>query len=110
MARNCFLYRIRPAREEMLTSGPSEVEATVIDEHFNYLDTLTQSGVVYLAGRTLTTDSDGMGIVIIFAEDEDQAAEIMKHDPAVLHGVMTARLFPFRIALSADATLKHDSE
>jgi len=94
-----FLYRVQPARAEMLKSGPTKEESAVVEEHFNYLKNLTAKGVVILAGRTLTTDESTFGLVILRAESEEAAREIMNNDPAVKNGVMRATLFPFRVAL-----------
>jgi len=94
-----FLYRIQPARAEMLKSGPTKEESALVEEHFNYLKKLTAKGVVILAGRTLTTDESSFGLVIFRAESEETARAIMNNDPAVKNGVMRATLFPFRVAL-----------
>jgi uncharacterized protein YciI len=37
--------------------------------------------------------------VILEVETEDEALAIMNNDPAVAAGVMTAELFPYRVAL-----------
>ena len=94
-----YLYRIQPTRHEMLVEGKTLEEEEIIGEHFTYLERLTGEGVVMLAGRTLTTDKDGMGIVIFKAHSDEEALALMKSDPAVSKGVMSAKLFPFRIAL-----------
>ena len=94
-----YLYRIQPTRHEMLVEGKTPEEEEIIGEHFTYLERLTGEGVVMLAGRTLTTDKDGMGIVIFKARSDEEALALMKSDPAVSKGVMSAKLFPFRIAL-----------
>ena len=94
-----FLYRVQPARAEMLKSSPTEEEAVIVEEHFNYLKNLTAKGVVILAGRTLTADEGTFGLVIFRAESDEAAREIMNNDPAVKKGVMRATLFPFRVAL-----------
>ena len=60
-------------------------------------------GVAILAGRTLSTEQDNMGIVIFTAHADEEARALMDADPAVSKGVMSAKLFPFRIALQARA-------
>jgi uncharacterized protein YciI len=60
-------------------------------------------GVTILVGRTLTTDQDSMSIVIFTARSDEKAHALMNADPAVSKGVMSAKLFPFRIALQAAA-------
>ena len=94
-----FLYRIQPTRLGMLTEGPTEQEARIVDEHLEYLQTLTAAGTVLMAGRTLNDDERTFGIVIFVAESEGEAAEVVRNDPAVSNGVMHAELFPYHIAL-----------
>jgi uncharacterized protein YciI len=100
-----FIYRIQPTRMAMLTGAPTETEARVVAEHFQYLQDLTRRGVVLLAGRTLTADDDAFGIVVLEAESEAAAGHLMACDPAVAQGVMRARLWPFRVALASAAGL-----
>jgi uncharacterized protein YciI len=57
----------------MLTDGYTSEEEQIIAEHFSYLERLTKSGVVHLAGRTLTTNYSSLGIVIFSAESEQAA-------------------------------------
>ncbi len=53
-----------------------------------------------LAGRTLTTGPETFGIVVFEAPDPAAASAVMAGDPAVAGGVMTAAVFPFRVALA----------
>jgi uncharacterized protein YciI len=96
-----FIYFLRPKRLEMLTKGPTAEEARVSTEHGNYLEGLAARGVVLLAGRTSNNDETTVGIVIVAARDEAAAREIMEHDPFVASSLMTATLFPFRVAYKA---------
>ncbi len=98
-----YLYRIQASRPEMLTHGPTPKEAETVSQHFAYLKQLTEQGVVVLAGRTLNTDASSFGIVILQADSEEAARNVMQHDPAVQRQVMRAELFPYRIALMAKA-------
>ena len=83
----------------MLTEGPTEAEASIINEHFEYLKQLVAEGVVFMAGRTLTVDEKTFGTVIFSATTEIEAVALMQNDPAVKLGVMRAELFPYRVAL-----------
>lgn len=85
----------------MLTDGPTDEEAHLVSEHFQYLQGLCEAGVVKLAGRTLNTDAGAFGIIIFEATDESAARALVDNDPAVKHGVMRAELYPYRIALMA---------
>ena len=94
-----FIYVLRPERSTLLTDGPTEVERPILARHFEYLAHLAESGIVELAGRTLNTDETAFGLVVLHAEDEDEAHAIMDEDPAVVEGVMSATLFAYRVAL-----------
>ena len=95
---NQYLYRTQPARIEMVTNGPTNEEALVLSEHFNYLKSLTKQGVVLVFGRTQNNDASTFGITIFRAESDDAARSIMNNDPAVKKGTMRAELFPYRVA------------
>lgn len=97
-----YLYRIQPTRSEMLTHGPTEKEAEVTSQHYQYLKGLLEKGELILAGRTLNTEGSTFGIVILNAETEEAAREIVANDPAVRESVMRAELFPYRIALISE--------
>ena len=94
-----FIYRLLPTRLEMLTVGPTEREAEIVRQHFEYLQGLTAAGIVLVAGRTQTADERTYGIVVLVAQSEASARQLMAEDPAVKHGVMRAELSPFRVAL-----------
>ena len=94
-----WLIMAKPTRLEMLLESTPE-EDEIIDQHAAYVDELTEKGVILLVGRTLNTDETGFGLTIFEAEDEVAAREIMENDPAVKHGLMTAKLYPYRVALS----------
>lgn len=96
-----YLYRIQPVRPAMLSEGSTPEEAEIVSQHFDYLKDLMEQGIVILAGRTLNTEYSSFGIIIFKAESEDAAREVMLNDPAVIHRVMRAELYPYRIALHA---------
>jgi uncharacterized protein YciI len=96
-----FLYTIQPTRPAMLSEGATPEESESVSQHFNYLQKLLEEGVVLLAGRTQNTDPTSFGIIIFRAAHEEAAQQIMENDPAVKHGVMDAKLYPYRIALMA---------
>lgn len=94
-----FLYKLQLVRGDMLHTGPTPEEQSVVAEHFAYLQDLAVKGVIILVGRTLTTDENTMGMAIFRAESEDVARQIMNGDPAVKKGIMTATLYPFKVVL-----------
>jgi uncharacterized protein YciI len=75
----------------------TEVENDIVERHFVRLQGLVKEGKVILAGRTLNTDSEG--IVILEVDSEAEAIELMENDPTVREKIMTAKLFPYRVAL-----------
>jgi len=94
-----YLYTLHAARPGTLTDGPTADEAAVLADHSLYLETLAEDRVVVIAGRTQTTDATSFGVVILRADSPAYARHIMESDPAVQGGVLTARLFPYKIAV-----------
>jgi uncharacterized protein YciI len=94
-----WLYYLKPARLGMVTEGATPEEEEIVGRHFAYLQDLTEQRVMIMLGRTQNNDETTFGIAIFEAEDEAAARKIMENDPAVKNGVMTATLFPYKIAL-----------
>ena len=94
-----WIYVLKPTRLEMLTEGSTPEEEEIVSRHFAYLKDLTEKGVMILMGRTQNNDVSTFGIAIFEAEDEAAARAIMENDPAVKNGVMTATLYPYKMAL-----------
>jgi uncharacterized protein YciI len=97
-----FIYVLKPTRLGMLTEGAMPEEVDTVSRHFKYFQDLTQKGIMILMGRTQNNDESTFGIAIFEAEDEAAARRIMESDPAVRGGVMTATLYPYKIALMRD--------
>lgn len=96
MAQYCYL--LKPCRPSLpFDATPAERE--IIGTHFNYLKGLFAAGAVRFVGRT---EAGEFGITVYEAESDAAADEIMRGDPAVQAGVMTATVYPFRIALIPD--------
>lgn len=103
-----YLYRIQPTRDGFLIESTPEEDA-IVGAHFTYLKKLTERGIVLMAGRTLHTDDSSHGLVILVADSEEAAREIMTNDPAIQAGVFRAELFPFTVALASSAILPPES-
>ena len=93
-----FLYVLRLVPELLDESNWTEQKEAIVGEHFARLQGLLAEGRLILAGRTL--DDNPQGLVILEVGSEEEARELMETDPAVAQGVMTAQLFPYRVALS----------
>ena len=95
MDKRHFMYVLEPLgfdKPEEMTGAQQRIAGA----HFDYLKRLTAGDEVVLAGRT---EGAEMGIVVLEAQDENRAREVMDNDPAVRHGLMRATLYPYRLAL-----------
>jgi len=92
-----FLYRLSLVPRLVDDQNWTEEDNAAVGRHFKRLQDLLRDGRLVLAGRTQVRDP--MGIVILEVDSEDEARELMESDPAVVGGVMTAELFPYRVAL-----------
>jgi uncharacterized protein len=90
----------------MVTDAPTAKEAAVINRHFAYLERLLDEGVMILVVRTQNNDARTMGLVIFNADDDAASQQIMMNDPAILGGIMTAEVFPYRVALIREANVR----
>jgi uncharacterized protein YciI len=93
-----WIYLIRPVRLAM-TDDPTEHEAAILRDHFARLEQLCDQGTVLLAGPSLA-GADTFGLVLLDLEHEEDARAVMESDPAIVGGVMTGELRPFRMSLS----------
>lgn len=97
---NTYLYVLRLIdrlrTEEKWTSSDNHA----VNEHFIHLKDLLAKDVLILAGKTDGLDERTFGIVIFKCNTNEEAKALMKSDPAVIQGIMTAELFPYTIALS----------
>ncbi|MDX1805679.1 MAG: YciI family protein [Paenisporosarcina sp.] len=94
-----FLYQLKLIPELLDENNWTDKENNIVQHHFDVLQVLEQEGKLILAGRTLNMDSFGFGIVILEVHSEEEAIALMRNDPAVKEGIMTATLFPYRVAL-----------
>jgi len=92
-----WLVVLRPLREEM-PFEPTEEEARIVGEHYEYLKQLRAEGRLVLAGPSaLPGDTFGLGI---FDQDDRADVEaIVAADPAVTSGIITVEIRPYRIAV-----------
>lgn len=94
-----FIYVLKLTQKYLDEKNWTEYENKIVEEHFDYLTDLKKEGKLILAGRTQTWDEKTFGIVILSVESLDEASDIMRHDPGISKGLMTAELFPFKIAI-----------
>lgn len=94
-----FIYVLKLIPTLLNEDNWTEKDEEIVSTHFNVLQELQRRGKLILAGRTLNMDERTFGIVILEVDSEEEAQTIMKSDPAVSEGIMTAELFPYRVAL-----------
>lgn len=94
---NEFIYRLELIERLEKDENWTDDDNRIVNEHFDYLKNLLSQNRLILAGRT--TNENKFGIVIFEAETNENAQDIMNNDPAVLNGIMTSELFPYRVAL-----------
>ena len=94
-----YIYIMRLIKRLTKDGAWTKEDEMIISEHFEYLLSLKDDNKLVLAGRTQVEDSLTMGIVIIKAEDELTAENIMLNDPAVRKGIMTSEFAPFHTAV-----------
>ncbi|MCA0988547.1 YciI family protein [Guptibacillus algicola] len=99
---NHFLYKLKLIPELLDEKNWTKKENNIVSEHFNALQQLLKENTLIMAGRTMNGDESAFGIVVIQTNSEEEATAIMKKDPAVREGIMTAELFPYRVALYND--------
>lgn len=94
-----FVYFLQLIPRLLKEENWTDVEEDIVDRHFKRLQRLVEEGKVILAGRTLNMDPEGRGIVILEVDSEEEAIELMENDPTVKEKIMTAKLYPYRVAL-----------
>jgi uncharacterized protein len=87
-----YLYRIEPMRAGM-PDAPTEDEERLVREHFAYLATAYETGVVQYVGRTVTAPH--VGLALFDAADDEHADAFVANDPAVRAGIFEGRAQPF---------------
>ncbi len=95
-----FVYVLKLIPRLLDEKNWTEQDGQIVGRHFRRLQRLHKEGRVILAGRTLNdADASQFGVVIFEADTEAEARAFMEEDDAVKEKIMTAQLFPFRVAL-----------
>ena len=100
--------RPQPAEKQfillMKATGPEFFKKTeepegkrLVAEHLKKLQALTAQGVCIFSGRTLVTDESGFGIIVVRAQSEAAAQEIIDNDDLVRAGLVRGTVFPFQV-------------
>ena len=98
--RKQYVYVLKLIPRLLEEKSWTEQDGQIVGRHFRRLQRLHKEGRVILAGRTLNeSEPSQFGVVIFEAETEAEARAFMEEDDAVKEKIMTAQLFPFRVAL-----------
>ncbi|MEZ4668783.1 MAG: YciI family protein [Anaerolineae bacterium] len=81
------IYSVGPG---WLTGKPMAEQP--LQEHWDYLQTLYNEGVLIEGGPYL---DDSGGLLLIRAEDLDDAWDIVEHDPAVIDQIFVPEIHPW---------------
>lgn len=91
-----FIYVLNLAEERLHSpDGWTDKDNEIVGIHFKYITELYEKGIVKYVGRTVDERSS-FGLVVFDADSEEAARVIMDNDPALVNGVMTATLYPFK--------------
>jgi uncharacterized protein YciI len=94
-----FYAVIKPYRQDFIIN-PKEKEEQIMSDHFLYLKSLLKQKKLYLAGPTLISE-DPFGLIILEAETEEEARELLENDPSVKAGIQEITDFrPIRLSLT----------
>jgi uncharacterized protein YciI len=80
-----------------MPDDPTPEESAAAMAHYNYYKALHTQGALILAGRTQIPPH--IGIMIFEAQDTNAAQSIVNNDPAIIAGVLKARVQPYQIAI-----------
>jgi hypothetical protein len=101
MAKSIFLGELTLSARYRDPHQWTDLEETIVEDHFHKLVRDKEAGIVVMAGRLQYTPDhpDLKGLVVFFAEDETSALAYLQHDPAVLAGIMVPAVHPFAFAV-----------
>ncbi len=94
-----YVYVLRLIERLWAVEAWTDADNAIVDAHFAYLKRLLAEGRLMLAGKTAGNDERTFGLVIFEAQDEEEAQRIMVNDPTIIHGIMTATLSAYHVAL-----------
>jgi uncharacterized protein YciI len=94
-----FIYVLRLVPRLYADTAWTKEDEAAIGRHLANFKEAVKSGQLILAGRTLEPGDKTFGIAVFEATDEAAARKFMESDPAVVSGLMTAKLHPFAVAL-----------
>lgn len=92
-----FIYEIKLYEQYKSAANWGENERKIQQEHIAYLDSLTQSGVLQLAGIKAPSLEAHQGFIILNTDNFEEAYTIAQNDPSIKKGMMRVSLYPLHI-------------
>jgi len=92
-----FLYEITLLDPFKHPSMWSDRAVDIQKKHLEYLESLTQNGMLSLAGIVDQGLEDQMGLILLTTDSYEKAKSIALNDPSVKEGMMSVRLRPIHI-------------
>jgi len=96
---NTYIYILKLSSRLYQSDAWTSFDNQCIQDHFERLKSDFEQGIVIHAGRTEDPNEHGFGVVIFKAHDFGQAIQYMQNDPAIIHGLMSGKCQPYRVAI-----------
>ena len=98
MEKKHFLYKLYPPRPSFHVNQ-NEKEKKVMEQHVEYWKELTSEKNAIVYGPVF--DPKGIyGMAVIEVNNEEDADEIAKNDPAVVSKICTCELIPMKVGMT----------
>ena len=101
-----FLYLLRLEKAMLDFAAWTPEKSKIVQEHFAYLQKLFADGKLILAGRTEVENEKTFGIVILEADNLEEATSIAQNDSGVKGKIMNLEVYPYRVALIKEGSVK----
>lgn len=90
-----FIYEITLFEQFQHKSRWTEKEHQIQKEHLAYLDSLTKTGTIEMAGIQSQGLAEHKGIILLNVKDYEEANAVAANDPSVKDGMMTVSIYSF---------------
>ena len=95
--QSTFVYEITLYEKFKHPTSWGEREHQIQKQHLRYLEELTQSGKLKIAGIINQGLEDQIGFIILNASTFEEAKKVAMNDPSVKNGMMSVRLLPLNV-------------
>lgn len=99
---NLYAYQLTLNPQYQDFSSWNQIVNDTLQAHANYLRQGLSEGKVVFVGRTDAGPKENFGLAIFKAAGAVEAEVFMKGDPVVQAGIMSAKVFPFKLLMVTD--------